>query len=151
MGEFFHGWRRKIGVVTLVLACMFTAGWVRSVLISDVVRIHNHIFGSKRAVLSWVRCIDAFTNKSYDYSTSTGEEADTWASIDARWSWNWCGVHIGDGKNTRSKAYNSIAFALIPYWMLVVPLTLTSLWLLLTKPRKSSSKKTIEPIPEQVA
>jgi hypothetical protein len=30
MGEFFKPWRRKLGVVTLVLACVFTAGWVRS-------------------------------------------------------------------------------------------------------------------------
>ena len=30
MGEFFHGWRRKVGIVTLVIACVFMAGWVRS-------------------------------------------------------------------------------------------------------------------------
>jgi len=30
MGEFFKGWRRKTGVVTLVMACVFTGGWVRS-------------------------------------------------------------------------------------------------------------------------
>jgi len=30
MREFFHGWRRKIGVVTLVMACVLMVGWVRS-------------------------------------------------------------------------------------------------------------------------
>src|SRR5262245_25775563 len=30
MREFFKGWKRKLGVVTLGLACAFAAGWVRS-------------------------------------------------------------------------------------------------------------------------
>ena len=30
MGDYFKPWRRKIGCVTLVLACLFMAGWVRS-------------------------------------------------------------------------------------------------------------------------
>ena len=30
MGEFFRGWKRKTGMLTLVLACVFMAGWVRS-------------------------------------------------------------------------------------------------------------------------
>jgi len=30
MGESFKGWRRKIGVVTLVMACAFAAAWNRS-------------------------------------------------------------------------------------------------------------------------
>ena len=30
MGDFFKPWRRKIGVVTLLMACVFAAGWVKS-------------------------------------------------------------------------------------------------------------------------
>ena len=30
MMEFFRGWRRKVGVVTLAMACVFMVGWVRS-------------------------------------------------------------------------------------------------------------------------
>ena len=33
MREFFKPWRRKIGVVTLVMACVLMAGWVRSEMI----------------------------------------------------------------------------------------------------------------------
>ena len=29
MGDYFHGWRRKVGVVTLFTACLFMAAWVR--------------------------------------------------------------------------------------------------------------------------
>lgn len=31
MREFFRGWRRKVGCVTLVMACVLTTGWVRSI------------------------------------------------------------------------------------------------------------------------
>lgn len=30
MREFLRGWRRRIGVLALVLACAFMGGWVRS-------------------------------------------------------------------------------------------------------------------------
>ena len=41
MGEFFKGWRRKVGCVTLVMACVFAAGWVRSLAIFDVVSFNQ--------------------------------------------------------------------------------------------------------------
>jgi len=31
MGDVFKGWRRKVGIVTLGLACAFAAGWVQSI------------------------------------------------------------------------------------------------------------------------
>ena len=37
MGEFFQGWRRKTGCVTLVIALTFTALWVRSMTTLDYV------------------------------------------------------------------------------------------------------------------
>src|SRR5882757_6755381 len=37
MGEFFRGWRRKIGVVTLVMASVLTVGWTRSLTLHDCV------------------------------------------------------------------------------------------------------------------
>jgi|GEM_PF-977757 hypothetical protein len=46
MGVFFKGWRRKIGLLTLPLACVFMAGWVRSLHIEDTldVIVGNHTF-----------------------------------------------------------------------------------------------------------
>lgn len=32
MGKYFRGWKRKVGVVTLLVACVATGWWVRSVL-----------------------------------------------------------------------------------------------------------------------
>ena len=37
MGDYFRSWRRKIGVVTLGMACVFAGGWVRSFIIADSV------------------------------------------------------------------------------------------------------------------
>ena len=37
MGEFFRGWRRKFGLVTLALACLLMGGWIRTYFITDVV------------------------------------------------------------------------------------------------------------------
>lgn len=31
MRQFFRGWKRKLGCVTLALACLFLVGWVRSI------------------------------------------------------------------------------------------------------------------------
>ena len=39
----------------------------------------------------------------------------------------------------------------VPYWMAVIPLTLLSAWLLLSKPNKSTQMKIIEPILEKRA
>lgn len=39
MREFFKGWRRKVGLVTLVMALVFTGGWLRSRFFEDSVII----------------------------------------------------------------------------------------------------------------
>lgn len=37
MRAFFHGWRRKVGCVTLVMALVFVAGWIRSFVVDDFI------------------------------------------------------------------------------------------------------------------
>ena len=39
MREFFKPCRRKFGVVTLLMACVFTAGWVRSTRVNEVASV----------------------------------------------------------------------------------------------------------------
>lgn len=41
MREFFRGWKRKVGVVTLVIACQFMVGWLRSIYYEDSVLIRT--------------------------------------------------------------------------------------------------------------
>ena len=35
MGDYLSPWQRKVGVLTLALACVFAAGWVRSLVVED--------------------------------------------------------------------------------------------------------------------
>jgi len=90
MGEFFKGWRRKIGVVTLVLACVFAVDWMRLA----------------------------------DYSVKEGRTSDV--------PWLPTVMHPQLG---------------VPYGWIVLPLTLLSGYLLLSKPRLSKPKQTTEPAP----
>jgi hypothetical protein len=39
MHTFFYGWRRKVGVVTLVMACVFMGVWIRSRVAPDTITI----------------------------------------------------------------------------------------------------------------
>ena len=41
-GEFFKGWRRKGGLVMLVLAMFVTFGWMRSNIIQDAIFVRQH-------------------------------------------------------------------------------------------------------------
>ena len=41
MGAYFKPLRWKIGVVTLVIACVFVVGWVRSVRVKDEISFED--------------------------------------------------------------------------------------------------------------
>ncbi|HEY4258663.1 MAG TPA: hypothetical protein VGM98_00830 [Schlesneria sp.] len=38
MHTFFHGWRRKAGVVALVMSCALMGGWLNSLYLANIVR-----------------------------------------------------------------------------------------------------------------
>ena len=58
MREFFHGWRRKVGCVTSLMALAFTAGWVRSCTSTDFVIIptgphsQNRVYSMEQAIVA---------------------------------------------------------------------------------------------------
>jgi hypothetical protein len=105
MLEFFKGWRRKFGVLTLLMACVFAAGWVRSLIVADRI----NFFGAQ--MLSWhgeiMRCVAVLVR------TQIGSQTVTSAQETPIWT--------------------------IPYWSIVIPLTLLSAWLLLSNPKRSKS------------
>jgi len=55
MGDFFKPWRRKIDVVTLLMACIFMAGWVRSMSIEDSMGVYLAQFRS-----GWFLSVNGF-------------------------------------------------------------------------------------------
>lgn len=58
MREFFRGWRRKTGCVTLVVACLLMVGWMRSRANLDTVSVpifnRLHLLGSVNGELAWL-------------------------------------------------------------------------------------------------
>jgi hypothetical protein len=103
MREFFWGWKRKCGVVTLLIACVFAAGWVRSCTVDDVF----HLFG-----LRFVSTLGAIERSTVTFR----------------------GIGSGFALN------DVMVFWRVPYWSIVIPLTLLSAWLLLSNPRTVNPK-----------
>ena len=153
MGEFFAGWRKKIGVVTLLIACLFMAGWVRSLLVDDIVIIpcgqfltittisNDRVFGvqyhrriepqNRSSIPSWRRFIDSTKIKRLI------------ADRDIKWHRSFCGFRLGESV---SAGPGQLVLCLIPYWFIVIPLTSISAFLFLAKPRLSKRKNIAETI-----
>ena len=163
MGDYFKPWRRKIGVVTLVLACVFAAGWVRSLTRVDLIELNGKPwrynvssgFGQlhfwqmspleKKIPFfraSFVMKLKNFTGHTITNGVATFDPMRNQTT----WRWDWMGFHLSDGM----KGTVQVRLCFVPYWSIVIPLTLISLWLLLVKPHRSTQKKITEPITEKV-
>ena len=142
MREFFRGRRRKIGVVTLVLACMLAAGLMRTSAVHDM--LHTKIANTHYRLLSndaILRLTRYTTDDPADpliwqsRPAATGRPTDVVDEAPIRWNWHlcWYGFEFGYGDFRQGSV--PVAVASIPYW-LAIPLSLLSAWLLLSKPRK---------------
>jgi len=158
MHTYFKPWRRKIGVVTLILACLFMAGWVRSRSVLDRFFYSQqqsmHAMFSMDGVVSWRRLTpfadDLPTGWSQQPKWITSELTQNsrdnyqfyWKDGNVHWHWQWNGFDFGaalfetlsqvPGKANWIRREEIWQF---PYWSIVIPLTLLSGWLLLSKPR----------------
>ena len=137
MGEYVRPWRRKVGVLTLVMACVFMAGWVRSQRMTDFVTIctnHRTMYSLSSST------IGISLNRLLEPPPLNGPPI-------------WCGSysHLSSVILDSVEGQNNQPDWFIHYWAIVVHLTLISAYLLLSKPRKSDQKKITEPIPEKVA
>jgi len=132
MGEFFKGWRRKAGCVALVMACVLMAGWVRSAFCCDTIGYdvfsciggleHSQGLWSGWAIVSSVDANGTMTEDREEYGPFTHAELrDYFESRPISW-----GKYYPDG---------SVTYWRVPYWSIVIPLTLLSGYLLLVKPR----------------
>jgi len=174
MGEFFRGWKRKTGCVTLVMALAFTGGWLRSLR-------HQDTFGlivGDETVVSLLSdygeigsmCVWEIGDAGYASPSVTPpmnlRERVFWETeiIDAKmasteyltfdlserllaseWTYHWNGFRFGATKS--GPDVFGVAALTAPYWSIVIPLTLLSAYLLLSNPRKSNQKKITETIP----
>ena len=156
MGDFFKPWRRKFGVLTLLMACVLTGGWVRGSGIKDVFNFGSgdgnviHTLVSSHHGLMWIRAErtgglvwkPGWFTESIDASTVL-YSGESMIVGDIKWRWKWCGFDFCDESNGID--YES-SHRNIPYWSIVIPLTVISLWLLVSKPRKSTSDKISETV-----
>jgi hypothetical protein len=123
MYTFFHGWRRKVGLVTLVMACLAAAMWVRSLRIEDFVdfaiNLEEQRIVSSRGEIFW-----------WAWTSGSREASETMDGI----LWN------TEFNGELDMVNASVGFVRrrwrIAYWHATIPLTLLSAYLILWKPRK---------------
>ncbi len=151
MREFFRGWRRKVGCVSLVMACLFGVAWGRSQFVVDKIEVPGWDSGSEcksyPGYISWTwrSPSDQFEKIRWTSQVlSNWREIDIWTYNDPRFDWNWGGIKFGSVATGRWSAHqgeDSIRgeirthFRAVYYWVLALPLTLLSACLILWKPR----------------
>ncbi len=151
MGEFFKGWRRKAGLVTLAMACVFMVGWMRSHLFQDTITIPLSFGSQIRLVSASQQLVLATINIRTGKGEASNRErfwisrriGDTggWVYTSADTTPIYFGFHghsFWRDKHFFANGGTSVSVTKLhfPYWSLVLPLTLLSTWLILIKPRK---------------
>jgi len=143
--SFFHGWRRKIGVVTLLMACVLMAGWVRSLFFADSVTIRG------RMSLDYNRVSSAGSNIVWLQASGFGGRprqksepiliwrhnalpANNVRLVAPKFKWKFAGFAFQERPMSQEAVFKTL---FVPYWSIVIPLTLLAAWLLLSKPRVS--------------
>lgn len=147
MREFFRGWRRKVGVVTLMMACVFAAGWVRSLTSTDGFQWNLKAFGfGAMSTHNSVAVIFGILDEPFGWSLPEFMSG-RFSTIDEQfkgldWRWGFAGIRFGRDPTPATSAFVCVA----AYSWVVLPLTLTSAVLLLKKPQQSTPMKTTIPI-----
>lgn len=153
MSTYFKPLRRKVGVVTLVLACLFAVGWVRSIKSLDIIIVY---LGKHTTVTAFAE--QQLTGLQYHSPTvmENRRMLPQWNRFsEARamdrlftdnrltWHWRFCGFCSAEHQDKR-RAGGVLKIWLFPYWSIVIPLTALSAWLLLSKPRARQHKPVAE-------
>jgi hypothetical protein len=154
MPTYFKAPRRKIGLATLLMACLFAVGWVRSCTEADVVsyasgRYSTHVWFSIRSQTGLMRDWnepEEFAKKHPDLKLAeAGPFFPTWSKLpsqtidlsSAMWMPRRFGFNIAEGHTDDG---NRWAVFSAPYGAIVIPLTVLSACLLLSKPRTPKVK-----------
>ncbi len=148
VGEFFKGWRCKAGLVTLVMACVLMVMWMRSLAVNDLVlRRANGFVSTIRSVaggVSWTTyTCPVHSAGDYAWGSTAIETRPSHGWWQAKeecetiWEWQSLGFCFGAAMHAFYGHPERAVYWLVPYWSLVLPLTLLSAWLILGKPRKA--------------
>jgi hypothetical protein len=126
MREFFQGWRRKMGCIALVMACVVMIGWLRSCnrceLIFFASSDRQHAVLAIDDGLSWMGWNPTEIKKFAPFDDWQSYEANEFPSIK---------TSLG-----AIRTLDSLKEWHVPWPLVVIPLTLLSAYLILWKPRK---------------
>jgi hypothetical protein len=148
MNGYFNPLRRKVGVVTLVLACVFAAGWVRSSQTLDQRFFQNgatavEYLQSDQGAIVWVHLNATSEPETSLFESCLPPPFFTSAAFPFVTDLKYEGAAISYGFAFHSVTSNEAAGfgCRIPYGSIVIPLTLLSAWLLISKPRAGEAAK----------
>jgi hypothetical protein len=127
MGEFLRGWRRKVGCVTLLLACAVVGMWVRSYfggmdhvvqpIVGSIITLHKSPSTSHPVI--WVSTPLQDPDRKHWMKGNLGYHSDQW--LRREWGGFVFSHHV---KQPRLQL-------VFPYWSIILPLTLLSAYLIL--------------------
>lgn len=138
MRDLLRGWRRKVGVVTLLMACVFTGGWVKSRSLTDIVTFNfgtrsSELFYSFDSSLVWLHFQEKETARATTPEWDTVSKSRYSFFEDPDCDWNLRGAGFGFGSCSRKSA----RIVITPYGAIAVPLAVISAYLIFWKPRKA--------------
>ncbi len=152
MGDFFKPWRRRMGLLTLVMACLLGAEWGRSVTTFDQLRWSTehslHTCVSTGGHLLWNShfmerpLTPEFRRVSFWlHGDAKNQPIDYLENTNIVWELRF-GTFIIGKSTMRIYGITTRYVVAIPYWLIVLPLTLLSAYLLLSKPRPAKKAET---------
>jgi hypothetical protein len=166
MGEYFKPPRRKLGIVTLGLACVLMAGWGRSLVTINKFTIQADAYNFNRLVsiqgcVAWQRVVPK--SDSVELTPELFQDAAqffadqllaaTWINKEGGidWKHRLMGFEIADNRRmghswTGQLWAVQVVFWKLSYWWFIAPLTLLSAWLLLSKPRPAKATPIQPPV-----
>lgn len=139
MGEYLHGWRRKLGCVTLVIACLLLGAWVRSASYCDYLRFK--VSGETVSVIwstshgfAWI-LFNTVNPVPFEYAVVPAKETslEWWM-----WDWDWRVFGFARG-HFYSDAEGLVTVLVFPFGPMAGGFTMLSAWLLLSGPRQKQS------------
>ena len=158
MGEHFHGWRRKVGAVTLALALVFMVGWIRSFSEVDQIEFLKdaqtlHVVYSCPAGIGWTMCreirvvpkftvgIGKFNSRTFHSNNHNGAYPFGWNA--KPWESDWLGFRKISVYIEKGTTLEALKIWIVAYASIVIPLTLLSGFLLFGKRRSESRNVTL--------
>ena len=139
MREFLRGCRRKAGCVTLVMACVAAAGWVRSLYVLDQVCVSRenqspiYLLQSVNGSIRWLYDEERGA-EIYLWMARPRDSSPKFFADDPEWEWKFRWLGFGACKPSRLES-----LWCIPYWSVAVSLTLLSSFLILWQRKPSAT------------